>query len=119
MTRWQYGALALPWALFVPIERLVRWRHAILAVAVGWIALLPQIAHTLQNPDPLLNHEGLQGWSPANALAHYFTTADGTFHYDQGPAQYYAQPLNNVYYASPLYVRLVLLSMSALDKARA
>src|SRR5260370_16299480 len=119
MTRGQYGGLALPWGVVVLIARPVRWRHAILAVAVGLITLLPQIAHTLQNPDPLLNHEWLQGWSPANALAHDFTTADGTFHYDQGPAQYYAQPLNNVYYASPLYVPLILIGIAALDKARA
>ncbi len=111
MTRWQYGVLALPWALYVLASRPVRWRQAGLAFVVGMVTLAPQIAHSIQNPDPLINHEWLQGWSASNALGHDFITADGTFHYDQSPAQYYAQPLYNVYYMSPLLLPLAVIGL--------
>ncbi|MCC7449533.1 MAG: glycosyltransferase family 39 protein [Anaerolineae bacterium] len=114
MTRWQYGGLAPVWALYVITQRPIHWRHIVLAVMVGLITLSPQIAHSIQNPDPLLSHQWVQGWSFANAFARDFVTVDGTFHYDQTPAVYYAQPLYNVYFMSPLLIPLVVLGMMAL-----
>jgi hypothetical protein len=85
--------------------------HGLLATAVGLITLAPQIAHTMQNPDPLVGHAWLQGWSASNALAHDFVTPDGTFHYEQSPALYYAQPLYSVYYMSPLLLPFLLIGL--------
>ena len=116
MTRWQYGSLALPWALYVIFNRPFVFRHAALAVAVGIVTFSPQIAHTLQNPDPLVAHEWLQGWSVSNALLRDFVTADGTFHYDQSPAQYYAQPLYSMYYMSPLLLPFLLIGLALLAR---
>jgi len=112
MTRWQYGGLALPWAIYVIANKTIHWRHIALAVVVGIATLSPQIAHSIQNPDPLINHEWLQGWSPSNALGHDFTTADGTFHYDQSPAQYYAQPLSNAYFMGPLLIVFLVIGIA-------
>lgn len=118
MTRWQYGGLALPWSLYVVLNRPFRWRHAALAVIVGLITLTPQIAHSIRYPDPLLGHMWLQGWAPANALGHDFTTADGTFHYDQNPAEYYAQPISNVYYQSPFFLVFLALGLIILVRRK-
>ncbi len=116
MTRWQYVSLALPWALYIILSRPFVFRHAALAVAVGLVTLSPQIAHTMQNPDPFIRHEWLQGWSASNALMHDFVTADGTFHYEQSPALYYAQPLYDVYYMSPLLLPLLLIGLALLAR---
>ncbi len=117
MTRWQYGSLVLPWALYVLLNPPFRWRHAALAVGMGMITLIPQIAHTIQNPAAFIGHEWVQDWSVQNTLAHDFVTDDGTFHYDQSPALYYAQPLYNVYYMSPLLLPLLILGLLLLIRS--
>jgi len=114
MTRWQYGGLAPVWAIYVIMQRSIHWRHIVLAVIVGLITLSPQIAHSIQNPDPLLSHQWVQGWSLTNAFTRDFVTVDGAFHYDQSPAVYYAQPVYYVYFMSPLLIPLVALGMIAL-----
>jgi hypothetical protein len=111
ITRWQYGGLALPWALYVLARRPICWRHTALAVIVGFVTLTPQIVHSAQNSALPINHMWIQGWSTGNILSRDFTTTDGTFHYDQSPAQYYAQPLTNVYYMSPLLLPLLVLGI--------
>jgi hypothetical protein len=119
MTRWQYGTLALPWVLYVLLNRPFIIHHAALAVIVGLITLSPQIAYTIQHPYPFIGHEWLQGWSVSNAFARDFVTADGTFHYDQSPAQYYAQPFTYVYYMSPLLLPLLIIGLILLARQTA
>lgn len=111
MTRWQYGSLALPWALYVLVNRPFKLQHAALATIIGFAVLSPQIVYTLQNPTPFIGHEWVQGWSVRNAFAHDFVTDDGTFHYEQTPTQYYAQPLTFVYFMSPLLLPFLLIGL--------
>src|SRR5258708_25000680 len=119
MTRLQYGTLALPWALYVLLTPPIRWRYAMLAAIVGLVTFTPQIVHASQNPDVFVHHMWLEGWTPANAFAHDFTTDDGTFHYDQSPAEYDAQPLYNPYFMSPIFTALIVLGLLVIGKYRA
>ncbi len=114
MTRWQYAGLALPWALFVLLNRPIRWRHALWAFVVSLLTMVPQIAHSLQNRDLPISHEWVQGWSSANFFARDFVTPDGTFHYTQSPAEYYAQPLYNPYYMGSLFAPLIVVGLLCL-----
>ncbi len=109
MTRWQYAALAVPWALccLTIWGRAPQWRVALLGVGVGVITLAPQIAYSAHNPDPVLHHMYLEGWSPANAFARDFVTAEGTFHYDQVIAAYYLLPITSPYYLNLLFLPLI------------
>jgi len=118
MTRWQYASLAVPWALFVLVNRPVRWRHTFLAFGVGIITLIPQAAHSIANRDLPTSHEWVQGWSISNFFARDFVNPDGTFHYAQSPAVYYAQPLYNPYYMSPLFGLFVIVGLVVLRAAR-
>jgi hypothetical protein len=114
MTRWQYGSLALIWALYVVLNRPLRWRDATLAAGIGILTFSPQIIHTLQNPGGFIGHMWVQGWSINNAFALDFVTADGTFHYTQSPAIYYLQPLYNGYYLSPLLLPFLIIGILVL-----
>jgi 4-amino-4-deoxy-L-arabinose transferase-like glycosyltransferase len=123
MTRWQYVALLLPWALtcFLGWRRTPRpkWlQHLTLAIVIGLLTSTPQIVYTLQNPDPALRHEWLTGWSPANAFSRDFVTADGTFHYDQPVAEYYLLPLTSPYYLSVWLLPLVGIGLLTLIGVR-
>ncbi len=116
MSRWQYGSLALPWAFYVIFNRPFSIQHAALAAFAGLVTLSPQIIYTVQHPDPFIGHEWVQGWSVRNMLARDFVTADGTFHYDQTPAQFYAQPLTYVYYMSPVLLPFLFIGLAFISR---
>jgi hypothetical protein len=114
MTRWQYGGLALIWGLYLARS----WRPVMFAGLVMLVTLLPQLACTLLNPQMVSNQPILEHWSLTNFFARDFTTADGTFHYDSSPAVYYAQPLYNPYYMSPLFLLFLVPGLIYLSRRR-
>src|SRR5260221_7215461 len=73
-----------------------RARHAVLAGKI---------------PEGHITNRGIHVAPRPNVLTLHSTAADGTFHYDQSPAQYYAQPLTNAYYISPLLIPLLMLGV--------
>lgn len=118
MTRWNYAVLALPWALYCLLiwRGQMRWRHVRLAIFIGVITLMPQIVQSARDSDSLLHNAVSQGWSPANAFARDFVTADGTAHYDESVAAYYLKPLTSPYYLSAVLLPFALLGVCALRR---
>ncbi len=116
LSRWIYLILAPLWAVIV----LVHWRGRIRMVDSAVVLLivtllfLPQIAFSLHNPFPTLNHAWVQGWSISNALEKTFVNIDGQFHYDQINAIYYAQVFYKAHYLAPIFAPFIALGLWAL-----
>lgn len=113
ITRWINLVLGLPFgiALLIHWRWHIHWRHALSALCVGLLVLLPQFLYSRTNPAPTLNHEWVQGWSPAHAFQNSFTNIDGHFDYAQINAIYYAQPFYDPYYLSPIFTLVLLLGL--------
>ncbi len=110
MTRWLYLTLIIPWGGIVlgDSDWRLRWKSLVLAAGIGLLILLPQLLFSLSNPYPALNHEFTRAWSPENALQRTFTGEQGAFTYEQMNVAFYARPLYEPYYLSPVFLPLVL-----------
>jgi len=118
ITRWLYLILALPWLLAVLIAAHCRprWPHLLLAALSALIILAPQIAFSRSNPFPALNHAFVAGWSPLNFGRSVFETVEGRLSYAQINAVFYAKPLIDPYYLSPLILPLIALGAWSLRR---
>ncbi|MBI1278090.1 MAG: phospholipid carrier-dependent glycosyltransferase [Anaerolineaceae bacterium] len=120
LTRWIYLVLGLPFALAVVLSwhGRIRWRATLLTLVVIALILLPQILYSRTNPFPALNHEWVEGWSPANALQRSFTNPDGRFDYEKINAVYYAQPYYDPNYLSPLFSIFIIIGLWTLARQK-
>jgi 4-amino-4-deoxy-L-arabinose transferase-like glycosyltransferase len=116
ITRWLSLVLVIPWGAALLIGRRGRlpWHGIALAGLTGLALLMPQIAYSLVNPYPTLNHAWVEGWSPANAVHQVFDNVDGHFEYEHINAQFYAQVYHDPYYLSPVITPFVLAGLIAL-----
>jgi hypothetical protein len=113
ITRWIYLVLAVPFTIAVlhKWRGKVRWRETVLAMLGAAVIFIPQAIYSSTNPWPTLNHEWVEGWSPANAFKREFTNADGHFTYDKINAIYYAQPYYDPYYLAPVFTPFLLIGL--------
>ncbi len=113
LTRWIYLVLGLPFALAVLLgwHGHIRRQPTLITLALCGLVLLPQILYSRTNPFPTLNHEWVQGWSPANAFERSFTNPDGHFDYEKINAVYYAQPYYDPNYLSPVFSVFILIGL--------
>ncbi len=111
LSRWIY--LILPPLYLIAIlmswKRNIRWLDLFLATVLGLLPAIPQIIYNRFNPTPLLNHSWVQGWSPINAFSQDFTNIDGIFHYEKINALFYAYPVYDLSYLSPLLTIFILI----------
>lgn len=116
ITRWLYFVLAPVWTLLVLLHwrGRIRWRDSLRVLAVVLMLLLPQLAYSRTTPFPTFNHAWVVGWSPFNPLRHSFTNADGQFDYSYSNWRFYAAPLLDVYYLSPVFIPFVVIGLWAL-----
>jgi hypothetical protein len=116
VTRWLYFGLAPLWTLLVLIHwrGKIRWWDSIAVLAAVLIILIPQLAYSRTTPFPTLNHAWVVGWSPLNALRQSFINADGQFSYAQSNWRFYAAPLLDAYYMSPVFAPFMLVGLWAL-----
>ena len=116
ITRWLYLLLALPWGLFClqAWGWRIRFRHLLMATAAGMLIVIPQMIHTWQNPDALVGHSWLQNWSPGNALRRDFVNVDGTFHYADVVAEFYASAAWDGFYIHVIFLPLMGLGIVSL-----
>ncbi|MBC8076475.1 MAG: hypothetical protein H7Y32_10410 [Chloroflexales bacterium] len=120
MSRWLYGLLVVPFGLYWLValsgaaNRKARVLHAAVAVALGLLALSPQIAVSAAAPQALLGHQWLTGWSPLNALRRSFETPDGVASYPLPVALFYAKAAASPRFLVPLFTPFLLLGAAAL-----
>lgn len=112
ITRWLYLALIPIWGAALLNGRMTR-RDLLLAGTAGLLILVPQLIFSATSPYPTFNHAWVQGWSPGNAFQRAFTNIDGHFLYEKLNAVFYAQPLYDAYYLSPLFMPLVVIGLWA------
>lgn len=113
LSRWIYLILAPLWVVIVLFHWRGRIRVVDSAVVLLIVALLflPQVAFSLHNPYPTLNHAWVQGWSLSNALEKTFVNIDGQFHYAQINAIYYAQIFYKAHYLAPIFTAFIALGL--------
>jgi hypothetical protein len=116
ITRWLYFGLAPLWTLVILIHwrGKIRWWDSIAVLAVVLLILVPQLAYSRTTPFPTLNHAWVVGWSPLNAVRQSFTNADGQFAYAYSNWRFYAAPLLDAYYLSPVFMPFMLIGLWAL-----
>lgn len=120
LTRWIY--LILPpiylVTLYMLFKRRIRWFDLSLALIIALIPAIPQVIYNQINSSPTLDHAWVQGWSPVNMLAKDFVNIDGTFHYETINALFYAYPVYDARYVSPLISLFLILGVSGLIRRK-
>jgi hypothetical protein len=86
-------------------------RDLLVAGLVGLAVLAPQLALSASNPDPVLGHQWVVGWSPLNAVRSEFETVDGRAVYQMPVALFYARPAIWPNYLFPLFTPFLLLGL--------
>lgn len=121
ITRWAYLLLVLPWGLFILHnglflleKRAAFLKDLFLAATMGLLILLPQLAHSRQNPAALEAHGWLQNWSLRHAAQKDFVNADGTFHYQRTIRHFYARAAWDGYYLHAIFLPFIGIGTLAL-----
>jgi 4-amino-4-deoxy-L-arabinose transferase-like glycosyltransferase len=120
ITRWLALSLALPWTLTVLLiwRRRIRWRNGLVAALAALLIFVPQILYSFVNPQPILTHHWVEGWSLRNIFQREFNNVDGYFLYEQINAIFYAQVFYNAYYLAPIFAPFLLLGAGVILKER-
>src|SRR6266851_470387 len=118
LTRWIYGLVALPFAIW---GLMLLWRrprrialvHGAGAAAVGIVVLAPTVVPAVLGligggNAPFAGDLQVYSWSPLNALRATFTTGDGQLSYRLPTGLYYALAPANWWYFSPLLAALIV-----------
>jgi hypothetical protein len=108
LSRWIYGLVAVPLALYVLLSRPRLW-HVAAAVAFGVLLLAPVLGPPLvgllrepQSPAPFAGNLQVYSWSPLNAFQRDFVTPDGNLNYSRTNGLYYALAPANAALFGPL-----------------
>ncbi len=125
LARWIYGLVGLPfgtYALWTMLPRGPKWTtvHALAALAVAAAILVPIVGPPLLG---LLSHPAapasfagnfqVYSWSPLNAFARDFFTADGHLSYAQPNGVYYALAPANLAFFGPLLAPWIVVGLWA------
>jgi 4-amino-4-deoxy-L-arabinose transferase-like glycosyltransferase len=117
LTRWIYGLVAVPfaiWGLMLLGRRPARIAllHGAAAAMVGIVVLAPTIVPAVVGligggNAPFAGDLQVYSWSPLNALRATFTTGDGQLAYNLPTGLYYALAPATWWYFSPLLAALI------------
>jgi hypothetical protein len=117
LTRWIYGLVALPFAIYA-LSSLRGRGHALLALALGGAIVLPvavpQLLQLVSRPGESAAFVGnfqVYSWSPLNALRHDFLTADGHLRYSLSNGVYYAIAPANLAFFGPVLAAFALFGL--------
>ncbi len=112
ITRWLAFALVPVWAIFILLSgRRIMLRDSVFAFIAAGLIIVPQIAFAALHPTPVIDHAWVQGWSLENAFRKDFINVDGEFHFAVINARFYAAPLSDPVYLSPLLLPLILFGI--------
>ena len=117
LTRWIYGLVAVPvaiWGLMLLRRRprRIALLHGAGAAAAGIVVLAPTVVPAVLGligggNAPFAGDLQVYTWSPVNALRATFTTGDGQLAYSLPTGLYYALAPANWWYFSPLLAALI------------
>ena len=130
LARWIYGLVAIPfaayalWAILCGGSARPRLRHALVhALAAGLVATAilvpvvgPPLLGLLSHPAAPATFAGnfqVYSWSPLNAFAREFFTADGHLSYTQPNGVYYAVAPANLAFFGPLLAPWIIVGLWA------
>ena len=118
ITRWIYGLVAIPFALWALTllarrHRRVAFLHGAGAVAVSAMILGPILAPAVigvitGGRAPFAGDLQVYAWNPANAVQRVFTTGDGTLSYSLPTGLYYALAPGAWWYFGPILGALIV-----------
>lgn len=120
LTRWIYLVLPALYLVMILITW-TRWTRIIdvlLAIFASGIPLIPQLIYNRYNPTVVLEHSWVQNWSPANIFAKDFVNIDGTFHYETINGLFYAYPIYDIRYMSPILTILLIIGIIAIVRTK-
>ncbi len=110
ITRWLYFVLVPVWAIYLLFsKRKIAPSDFILALIAAGLILLPQAAFAALRPTPLIDHAWVQGWSFENAFRRDFINVDGEFHFALINVQFYAAPLIDPVYITPILLPFAVI----------
>lgn len=117
LTRWIYGLVAVPiaiWGLMLlwGRPRRIALLHAVGAAVVGIVVMAPTVVPAVlgligAGNAPFAGDLQVYSWSPLNALRATFATGDGQLAYSLPTGLYYALAPANWWYFSPLLAALI------------
>jgi hypothetical protein len=117
LSRWIYGLVAVPLALFVLASR-PRLSHVAAASLLTVLLLVPVLAPPLLGlireptaPAAFAGNLQVYSWSPLNALRQQFDTADGRLTYPQPNGIYYALAPANLAFFGPLLAPWIVVGI--------
>jgi hypothetical protein len=116
-TRWVYGVVAVPCAVYALVVALRRrgrtpFLHATTAVAVALAVLSPVLVRALRGgPGAFSGSFEIHSWSPARIFEREFVTSDGIISYPLPTGLYYALVPAHWAFFTPLLAPLVLVGI--------
>ncbi len=132
LTRWIYGFLVLPWALFLALHAVEcrAWQktviHASIAALIGAAVLAPELGLAaldfVRSGGTSAAYAGnlqVYSWHPLNALLRVFDTADGRLSYRLPNGLYYALAPAHWLYFTPLLSPLIPFGLWVVARRRA
>jgi hypothetical protein len=117
LSRWIYGLVAVPLALYVLVSRPRLW-HIAAAGALGLLLLAPVLGPPLlglistpEAPASFAGNLQVYTWSPLNAFQRDFVTPDGNLRYSRPNGLYYALAPANTALFGPLLAPWILVGL--------
>jgi 4-amino-4-deoxy-L-arabinose transferase-like glycosyltransferase len=117
LTRWIYGLVAVPFAIWALMllwrrPRRIALRHGAGAMVVGVAVLAPTVLQAVVGligggNAPFAGDLQVYAWNPLNALRASFTTGDGQLAYNLPTGLYYALAPATWWFFSPLLAALI------------
>lgn len=114
-------AILPPLYIVIHLLRLESKRHVLdifVAIPFALIPQIPQLVYNRYNPTNLLDHAWVEGWSVANFFSKDFVNIDGTFSYASINTAFYARPIYEITYLSPLLTLFVVIGFVILIRKK-
>jgi hypothetical protein len=115
ITRWTYGILFVLLLMSVLVShRKDQLRTLFLALTIALIVIGMQFVISQQYASPGVQHAFVEGWRPENAIASQVRTSEGTFQFSEPNLRFYAKPLLDAYFLSPILLIWLMVGIYAL-----
>lgn len=118
ITRWVYILLIPLWCLNILQSDRLNRKAIVASILPLIIVLIPQLVYQQITSAPGLQHDFVSAWSPAHAFQSTFNDIEGHFEYAQINLMYYLRFGYDPYFASALFIPLLLIGIGSLWRQR-